>query len=613
MAKELMAGSEGPDSDQRTPGTSADSTTRRWSRSYVEILQEVRGAQIGTQLLLVFLLTLAFTGRFGQTTQFQRAVYVVSLVLGVAASCLLIAPAPFHRLVFRRRMEAQLVKASSRFALWGVTLLMLALNAALLLILDIVLGRAAAIWITAGTLAWFLTWWYATPVWHRIGQRKRRQAATIAALAVASEKLRLDADRPVRQKPPIPAARGLASAVPPQPVAPGPAQPAAGAPRLPLIPAPYPALPPAHQLGYPAGALPVPVSRPSPRRPVPNPSAAAGPHPPGFRPPGAHHPGPTGPASPGRGSVVPGPGAGPHPTGPGRYPVPPRTYPAAAPSSNVANSNVPHSSVPSNVPTSGAPTNDAQTTSAPMSAGEAAATMAFDVAAFDATPFRGGAFQGAAARGPFFPAPMAGGEGNGMQHGRAIGFGTQYGRAEGNGMQHGRPDGNGMQHGRADGNGMQHGLADGNGMQHGNLAAGTGAHRQLSDPGTGAHHLLSDAGAQDQVVIDGGPGYRYSSDGSGPQLGSGTGAHRLLSDTGSDPLVSDFELAEEDQPTQVGISVTPAPSASTEDGHCPDDDGGGPTKAFGRASVAPPSGGATPPREDELPAPHVDGEYPTEA
>ena len=119
------------------------------------------------QILFAFLLALAFQARFGAITSFQRGTYVVTLMLCAGATALLIAPAAFHRLVFQRRLKRQLVAASSRFALCGLTLLMLSISSALLLILCVTVGSAPAFWITAGALGWFVLWWFAVPLWSR--------------------------------------------------------------------------------------------------------------------------------------------------------------------------------------------------------------------------------------------------------------------------------------------------------------------------------------------------------------------------------------------------------------------------------------------------------------
>jgi len=125
-------------------------------------------AQTGVQILFAFLLTLAFTARFTSVTDFQRGIYVVTLMLAAAAAALLIAPAAFHRVIYRKRLKQHLVHAASRFALAGLALLLLAMISALLLILDVVTGAGLAAILTAGMLAWFFTWWFLLPVWSRL-------------------------------------------------------------------------------------------------------------------------------------------------------------------------------------------------------------------------------------------------------------------------------------------------------------------------------------------------------------------------------------------------------------------------------------------------------------
>jgi hypothetical protein len=150
-----------------------ETPAQRLDRNYGEILQELRIAQTGVQLLLAFQLALAFTPRFGSLNEGQRWVYVSGLVLGAAAAALLMAPAAFHRLVFQRRLKPELVRASNRFALSGLLLLVLSLGASVLLILDVVLGARPAGWITAGTTLWFGLWWFAVPLASRRRHRHR--------------------------------------------------------------------------------------------------------------------------------------------------------------------------------------------------------------------------------------------------------------------------------------------------------------------------------------------------------------------------------------------------------------------------------------------------------
>src|SRR5919109_4246444 len=87
------------DHDDWNAGARGETPMQRADRAYGEILQEVRVAQTGVQILFAFLLALAFQARFAAITDFQRGVYVVTLMLCAAATALLIAPAAIHRVI----------------------------------------------------------------------------------------------------------------------------------------------------------------------------------------------------------------------------------------------------------------------------------------------------------------------------------------------------------------------------------------------------------------------------------------------------------------------------------------------------------------------------------
>jgi hypothetical protein len=73
----------------------------RWDRNFTELLQELRVAQTGVQILFAFLLTLPFTNRFGSVSDLDKVVYVITLMASATATALLIAPVSYHRQVFR--------------------------------------------------------------------------------------------------------------------------------------------------------------------------------------------------------------------------------------------------------------------------------------------------------------------------------------------------------------------------------------------------------------------------------------------------------------------------------------------------------------------------------
>ena len=113
----------------------------RWDRNFTELLQELRVAQTGVQILFAFLLTLPFTNRFTQATETDRGVYVGTLVAAAAATALLIAPVSYHRLVFRKGRKPQLVQTGSTLAMLGLGCLLLAMLGAVFVVVDVVLHQ----------------------------------------------------------------------------------------------------------------------------------------------------------------------------------------------------------------------------------------------------------------------------------------------------------------------------------------------------------------------------------------------------------------------------------------------------------------------------------------
>ena len=136
----------------------------RIDRNLIELLQELRVAQAGIQILFAFLLTLAFTQRFEQLSQPQRVWYVVTLMLCTASTALLIAPASFHRLLFRRGMRTELVQVSNILAVAGLAFLLAATVSALGLIIDFAVGWVPGVVLSVIALLWFVLFWYLLPL-----------------------------------------------------------------------------------------------------------------------------------------------------------------------------------------------------------------------------------------------------------------------------------------------------------------------------------------------------------------------------------------------------------------------------------------------------------------
>lgn len=130
------------------PSEHEETEQQRLDRQLNQLLNELRVAMPGVQVLFAFLLAVPFQQRFAQVTDFQKNVYFVTLLASAAASALFIAPTAYHRLMFRAHDKPRLVALSSKFALAGLLALAVAINGALLLVTD-VLFDGTAVTVTA--------------------------------------------------------------------------------------------------------------------------------------------------------------------------------------------------------------------------------------------------------------------------------------------------------------------------------------------------------------------------------------------------------------------------------------------------------------------------------
>ena len=145
----------------------SETATERLDRNWNDLLQELRVVQTGVQLLTGLLLTVPFQSRFGELTDFQRDVYLVTVSTSVAATALLITPVALHRVLFRMHARRKLVAGGQRAAVAGLTLLGLAVIGVLVLIFDVVAGPTAALAAGVSALVVFATLWAVLPLWQR--------------------------------------------------------------------------------------------------------------------------------------------------------------------------------------------------------------------------------------------------------------------------------------------------------------------------------------------------------------------------------------------------------------------------------------------------------------
>jgi hypothetical protein len=153
------------------PDARQENTAQRDDRNLSELIQELRVAGLGVQVLFGFLLSLPFTTRFSQLTAGQRDLYLACLALSATATVLLIAPVAYHRLVFRRGMKEHLVRFANLLAIVGLAAVGGAVLSAVLLLTWYVAGALSGGLVTALIGVMIVALWFALPLVSRREQR----------------------------------------------------------------------------------------------------------------------------------------------------------------------------------------------------------------------------------------------------------------------------------------------------------------------------------------------------------------------------------------------------------------------------------------------------------
>jgi len=142
----------------------AETEKERSDRQLIELLNELRVALPGAQVLLAFLLTVPFQDRFRRTTELQRAVLVVDVVLTAVGVVLLMAPPVYHRIRWNEGGKEDVVRVGHELFLAGTASLALGMVCAVFVVVEFVFGLAAAIVSAAVLLVLVASTWYLLPL-----------------------------------------------------------------------------------------------------------------------------------------------------------------------------------------------------------------------------------------------------------------------------------------------------------------------------------------------------------------------------------------------------------------------------------------------------------------
>ena len=139
----------------------------RVNRELIELLNEVRVALPGAQVLFAFLLIVPFTPRFVALTSLQRVTYFASFASTGAGIALLIAPTTYHRLRFRQPDKEGMVFTANKLTIAGSIFLALAISGVVFLVTDVLFKTTWAAIVSAATAAWYAWFWYGLPLRQR--------------------------------------------------------------------------------------------------------------------------------------------------------------------------------------------------------------------------------------------------------------------------------------------------------------------------------------------------------------------------------------------------------------------------------------------------------------
>jgi amino acid transporter len=152
---------------------SQESQEDRRNRELIELLNELRVALPGVQVLFAFLLIVPFSNRFPELGELDREIYFVAFIATAVSTVLLIAPSSYHRLRWRQHDKERMLVISNALTIAGLAALAVAITSTVFVITDFVFHRSWAALFTAIVALLFLVFWYGLPLASALAERRR--------------------------------------------------------------------------------------------------------------------------------------------------------------------------------------------------------------------------------------------------------------------------------------------------------------------------------------------------------------------------------------------------------------------------------------------------------
>jgi hypothetical protein len=144
-----------------------ESRRERVNRELIELLNELRVALPGVQVLFAFLLAVPFSNGYQRITQFQKNVFFVTLIATSISTACFIVPTAYHRLNFRNREKDRILFTSNKFSIAGIMFLAISMIGVIVLVTDVIYSEAAAVVTGVLALVLFGGLWLVLPLIRR--------------------------------------------------------------------------------------------------------------------------------------------------------------------------------------------------------------------------------------------------------------------------------------------------------------------------------------------------------------------------------------------------------------------------------------------------------------
>jgi Kef-type K+ transport system membrane component KefB len=152
-----------------------ESSEQRHNRELIELLNELRVALPGVQVLFAFLLAVPFASGFPKLSETGREVFFAAFIATALSTVLLIAPSSYHRLRWRQRDKERMLVVSNALTIAGLLCLAIAITCVVFVITDFLFHTVWAATFTAFIAAMFLLFWYGLPLGAAIQDSRRRR------------------------------------------------------------------------------------------------------------------------------------------------------------------------------------------------------------------------------------------------------------------------------------------------------------------------------------------------------------------------------------------------------------------------------------------------------